>query len=56
MTRRQRRAHLVIWLVIGPLLLLGLGMAIALRPASPIAEGAKANSPLAATDVDEGGR
>ena len=43
MTRAQRRAHMIVWIVLGPLLLVLLGWAIASRseiPATPTIEAA----------------
>jgi len=37
MTGRQQRAHLAIWLVLGPLLLLGVVVGTVLRPPAPSA-------------------
>lgn len=36
MTRRHRRGHLVIWIVLGPLMLIALAVAISIRP-TPVA-------------------
>lgn len=38
MTRGQRRAHLVLWLVIGPLMLAALAWALVDRPEIPPSE------------------
>lgn len=39
MTAGQRRAHLVLWLVLGPLALLGLALAVVFKPAEPVQDG-----------------
>jgi hypothetical protein len=36
MTSGQRRAHAFIWIVLGPLLLIVLGLIVALRPVAPL--------------------
>jgi hypothetical protein len=42
MKRAQRRAHLVLWLVLGPLTLLLLWQAIEQRPPAPLSAAADA--------------
>lgn len=39
MTSRQRRAHLVLWLVLVPIALVGLWLALVWRPAEPVQDG-----------------
>lgn len=39
MTIGQRKAHVLLWLVLGPCALLGLVLAVVWRPAEPIHEG-----------------
>ena len=39
MTRGQRRLHLWMWLVIGPLAVAAVVLAVMLRPAVPVQEG-----------------
>ncbi len=38
MTRSQRRRHAQLWLALGPLILLGLLVALAARPPAPLQE------------------
>ena len=40
MTDGQRKMHLLMWLVLGPIAMLGLALAVIWRPAEPVQEGA----------------
>lgn len=40
MTHGQRRMHLLLWLTLAPLVLSGLLLALLLRPAEPVHDGA----------------
>ena len=39
MTRAQRKAHLLLWLVLGPVALTGLVLAVLWRPPEPVQPG-----------------
>lgn len=58
MSSGQRKIHVVLWLVLGPLALIGLAMAVVLKPAEPVQEGDLPGVEAASVDVpsaDEGG-
>ena len=40
MTSGQRKLHLLMWLVLGPIALVGLALAVAWRPGVPVHDGA----------------
>ena len=40
MTSKQRKIHLLLWLILGPAALLGLVLAVAWRPVQPVQDGA----------------
>ena len=40
MTGPQRKAHVLLWLVLGPIALVGLALAVVWRPAEPVQDGA----------------
>ena len=40
MTRCQRKMHVLVWLVLGPVAVVGLALAVMWRPAEPIQDGA----------------
>jgi len=39
MTSGQRKVHVLLWLVLGPIALIGLGLAVVWRPTDPIEPG-----------------
>ncbi len=39
MTGPQRKAHVLLWLVLGPIALIGLVFAVQWRPAEPVQDG-----------------
>lgn len=39
MTGRQRKVHVVMWAVLGPVALAGLAIALVLKPAEPVQDG-----------------
>ena len=39
MTGPQRKVHVLLWLVLGPLALAGLVLAVSMRPSEPVQEG-----------------
>ena len=49
MTAGQRRTHLLIWLILGPLALIGLAVAVIQRPAEPVQQG-----PLPGLEAQDG--
>lgn len=53
MTGPQRKAHLVLWLILGPLVLVGLLLALAWRPPVPVQEG-ELPGVQSIPDVDQG--
>ena len=39
MTSGQRKVHVVLWLVLGPIALIGLALALVMKPAPPVQDG-----------------
>jgi len=46
MIRAQRRRHLLIWLILGPLILLGFVLGLSVRRTAPIQDNAESHSVL----------
>ena len=59
MTSGQRKVHVVLWLVLGPLALAGLALAVMMKPAEPVQDGplpgVEAEIPADPADENAGG-
>lgn len=53
MTGPQRKAHLLLWLILGPIALIGLVLALAWRPPVPVQE-SELPGVQSIRDVDQG--
>lgn len=51
MTRAQRKVHVLLWLVLGPLAVVGLVLAVMWRPMEPVQDGALPGGDAQATEV-----
>ncbi|MFK7790569.1 MAG: hypothetical protein AB8C95_13890 [Phycisphaeraceae bacterium] len=55
MTSAQRKTHLLLWLVLGPIALVGLALAVVWRPVEPIHEGELPGVDAVQVDTSAGG-
>lgn len=53
MTGKQRKAHLVLWLILVPVAIAGLVIAVVLRPGVPIHQGEVPGLEASANPTDE---
>ena len=56
MTSGQRKAHVLLWLVLGPIAVVGLVLAVLWRPAEPVQEGPLPGLEASAVQSDPGGQ
>lgn len=54
MTSAQRKLHLAVWLVLGPIALIGLALAVVWRPAVPVYDGPLPGVEAGAVDSSSG--
>ena len=55
MTSGQRKVHVLLWLVLGPIALIGLALAVVWRPVEPIHEGGLPGVESVELDATAGG-
>ncbi len=55
MTSGQRKVHVLLWLVLGPIALIGLALAVVWRPVEPVQDGALPGVESVQADRDSGG-
>lgn len=56
MTSGQRKAHVWLWLVLGPLVLIGLVLAVQWRPPQPVQDGVLPGMQASETESEEAKR
>ena len=56
MTSGQRKAHVLLWLVLGPIAVVGLVLAVLWRPAEPVQQGPLPGVESSVVQDDSGGQ
>jgi hypothetical protein len=56
MTSGQRKIHVLMWLVLGPVAVAGLALAVLWRPSQPVQDGALPGVEAVEAESAEGGR